>query len=494
MRAEPALCGGRREDDVVTEWLAAASRLGGFFVARGEGVYGFLHRQFQEYFAAWHLVMQIAREGQAAFLRYPGDPNWREVLLLAVGILEAAAADMLDEEGLTAPTRAVTDLLDGLLAAPDPTGGLLPHNLLLTAAAIRELANPPPAMVGCVAAGLIEAYCRDDESRFAVLHKRVEESFAALPRRVDEEDKVGAALCTALMDSSAGEAGSWTRLAAAELILQHRWFTPATVRALAEAWQRHLEPASMLMVALQEVWEEQPDHFDGRFLRFRRTVEREPALWEAIEAHPHWQDVVRTLYLAPSADLTVAGIVRDSPLTGELLNVLRQAPADGERLHTLLWDRFHATDQDAIVRRDAGLALMYLGEQRIVPTLVAEVSIQGALLAAMFGARAHALARARARDLVRSLEETLRRLDAIAMERPAAIQEAPSADLRNLLNDGLSRARRLTTILMEGGVITVWMALIKAWEEQRPSLADWAAAPRPRLDLERLVELDAVRA
>ncbi|GIV82961.1 MAG: hypothetical protein KatS3mg055_3550 [Chloroflexus sp.] len=66
--------------------------------------------------------------------------------------------------------------------------------------------------------------------------------------------------------------------------------------------------------------------------------------------------------------------------------------------------------------------------------------------------------------------------------------------LRNLLNDGLSRARRLTAILMEGGVITVWMSLIKAWEEQRPSLADWAAVPRPRLDLERLMELDAVRA
>ncbi len=35
---------------------------------------------------------------------------------------------------------------------------------------------------------------------------------------------------------------------------------------------------------------------------------------------------------------------------------------------------------------------------------------------------------------------------------------------------------------------------MKAWEEQRPSLADWAAPPRPRLDRERLAELDAARA
>ncbi|WP_041470467.1 hypothetical protein [Chloroflexus aggregans] len=99
-----------------------------------------------------------------------------------------------------------------------------------------------------------------------------------------------------------------------------------------------------------------------------------------------------------------------------------------------------------------------------------------------------------ARALVRSLEETLRHLEAIATERSAAIQESPSAELWNLLNDGLIWVRRLTIILMEGSVITAWMSLMKAWEEQRPSLADWAAAPRLRLNRERLAELDTARA
>jgi len=58
----------------------------------------------------------------------------------------------------------------------------------------------------------------------------------------------------------------------------------------------------------------------------------------------------------------------------------------------------------------------------------------------------------------------------------------------------LSRAQQVAAILSESGVLAVWLAFVKAWEEQRPSLADWAAAPRPRLDLERLAELDAARA
>ncbi|HBY94300.1 MAG TPA: hypothetical protein DEP84_10125, partial [Chloroflexi bacterium] len=198
---EPDLTGSHRLDDVADELLEAAANLSGFFVARGEGVYGFLHRQFQEYFAALHLVRLGTGAGSwALFFEHFTDPNWREALLLAVGILAQSDG------------HAAAGLLLEVLKAPDPTGGLLPHNVLFVAAALREVENPPAWPVRRVADELIRAYRRDDEDRFAVLEERVRRAFGELPRRGDHEDPVSAALAAAL--NAGGEAGRLTRLAA----------------------------------------------------------------------------------------------------------------------------------------------------------------------------------------------------------------------------------------------------------------------------------------
>ncbi len=190
VRDEPALSSGRREDDVVRELLAAAGRLSGFFVARGENAYGFLHRQFQEYFAGRYLATLLqAGETLTPYLSRLEDPAWREVLLLTLGILEREAP------------RLTEKVMHSVLDASDPTGGLLPYTLLLAADALQELARPPEALVRRVAAGLITAYSRADEARFAALAKRVRATFAALPRQAQGRDPVGAALCAALVPS-----------------------------------------------------------------------------------------------------------------------------------------------------------------------------------------------------------------------------------------------------------------------------------------------------
>ncbi|HHH40958.1 MAG TPA: NACHT domain-containing protein, partial [Chloroflexi bacterium] len=366
--------------ELVEDYLAAAAHLSGFFVARGEGVYGFLHRQFQEYFAALHLVEEAkGREGPERwqpFLERLGDPNWREVLLLTVGAVEA------DEE---LGRREAVRLVEAVLEADDPTGGPLPHNLLFAAAALREVERPDADLVRRVAEGLIAAYRRDDEARFQVLHERVERAFAALPRRLGRRDPVGEALCAALTHPSrsdrpragsrragAGEEGSrLTRLAAAELVVKYKWYTREVARALARAWREHAEPAATLLVALQKVHDAHPGHFSSTFLPFRRAVEGEPELWARVEAHPHWRAVVRALYLAPEADLEAAAIVRDSSLTDDLLPLLRGRPEDREGLLALLWARFEGAGEDDVLGRDAGLALAHLGEGRLA-ALVAE--------------------------------------------------------------------------------------------------------------------------
>ena len=185
---ERALSQTRRAEDVVEDALRAARELSGFFIARGQGVYGFVHRQFQEYFAAQALVGR--KDAQGAFLERLDDPAWREVLLLATALLGP---------------RAGQRTLEAVLDAPDPTAGLLPHNTLFVAAALRELARPPAGLVGRVARELIAAYRRDDEGRFAALQGRVERAFGALPRRVGQGDPVGEALCAAIQTSEVWE-------------------------------------------------------------------------------------------------------------------------------------------------------------------------------------------------------------------------------------------------------------------------------------------------
>ena len=518
VREEPALSGARREDDVVSDLLAAASQLSGFFVARGEGAYGFLHRQFQEYFAARHLVAQMKEGNLAPYLGRSGDPAWREVLLLAVGILE-------DRE-IGAPPW-VTPLLDGILDTPDPTGGLLPHNLLLVADALRELQAPPAAVVRRMAEGLIAAYRCDDESRFAVLHERIKRAFAALPRQVGREDPVSQALAAPLAPSSfallrtgspGGEGARFTRLAAAELVVETKWHTPQVAQALSAAWQAHVEPAGTLLAALQGHYEAQPEHFAHLDLPFRRALAAEPALWAAVRAHAHWGAVVRALYLAPWAGLEVDALVRDSPLTADLLRLLRSAPEDEAALRAYLWEQWECAGETP-AGRDAGLALAYLGEERLA-LLLAEGGEnrprQRAILAATYLARDRDLALARDRDLARALDlardlardldldrtrdrdlardldlEYLREIIATlrAAQQRALAQVAAEA-VQQALASALENALRLEALLQtQAGVWAVWRALDAAREAQPPALPVWAAAPRPALDLLRLRDL-----
>jgi len=495
VREEPALRGARREDDVVDELLAAASRLSGFFVARGGGAYGFLPRQFQEYFAAWHLVAQVERGGWEPFLGYLSNPNWREVLLLAVGILEAAAAGALKEEGLTASPRAVARLLAAVLDAEDPTGGLLPHNLLLAANGLAGLERPPAEIVRRVAAGLIGAYRPDDEHRFVVLKERVERAFQALPRQIRGQDPAGEALCQALLSDAAGDAGRFTRMAAAKLVMGGKWYTAAVARALTQAWRTYVEPAGTILGALQAHYDAHPEHLTDLRLPFRTAVTGEPALWETVQAHGYWQAVARALYLAPEAGTTPQAVVRDSPLTPELLARLRRTPDDQAGLVAWLWEVWSGTDATTargVAARDAGLALAHLGERGLAEHL-AEGGENGALQRAIFAATSLALDLDRALDRALDLDR-LREIDAIvarALERTRA--EAASTGLIEILEQVQGRLAEWRALWTDASLPGFWLALGEALRAVDVPFSAWAADARPRLDAPRLAALDVAR-
>ncbi len=472
MLEEPDLVKTRRVQDVIDDILAAARGLSGFFIARGQGVYGFVHRQFQEYFAAQALL--ASPDTTERFLTRLADPAWREVLLLGIAL---------------SGRRAGQKLLHAVLEAPDPTGGLLPHNLLFVAAALQELDRPPPDLIRQVATGLIHAYRRDDESRFAALHTRIERAFDALPRpsKGARQDPVGDALCAALQtDDTALDTAKLTRLAAAELIVKYKGYTPSVARALADAWQTYLEPAASLLATMQAAFDAHPEYFSGRsmrhFLPFRHAIEQEPDLWQIIETIPHWAALVRALYLAPGADLKPEAIVRDSALTGNLLPLLRE-PADDATLRAFLLMRFQENFASLAVPaleaqrddpaepspqgRDAGLALAYLGETAIVSILAANfndtraraviasvifaLDLDRALALDLNLARALVLARA----LARALDRALARVDEIVILieniQTRAADQGLSQEIDHLLAAALNKAHRLKAHWGRGG-------------------------------------------
>jgi hypothetical protein len=431
---EPALASKRRVEDTVQDLLGEAAHLSGFFVERGDGVYGFLHRQFQEYFAAVYLVQQSLKETEAARRWQPilsriADPNWQEVILLAVGILERAAAG------------EVADLLAALLAAPDPTSGMLARNILLTATAVTELHPPPDGLVQQVATGLIAAHCREDVARFAVLNQPVKEVFAQLPRPERGRDPVGQAFCHVLTDAVGDdELGRFLRLSACELVVETEWYTPAVTRALALAWRSYVEPAGMMLFALQRIHAAYPDYFVGQFLPVRRQWADE---WESVVDDEAWAEVLWALYLDPTAETPTAdAVVRDSPLTPGLQTLLRPGPADRESL--LTWLRQQWQTEVGPARRDVGVALWYLGDiQTLLPFLLEEDSHEGTVVFHRSLVGVTSLGRDRALALGRDL--ALGR--ALGRDRDLALALGRDLDRALDLALALGRARALARTL-----------------------------------------------
>ena len=101
---------------------AAASQVSGFLVERGQGVYGFLHRAVQEYFAAKHLTNDPSRVSTHLAERLL-EPTWREPIVLAVGIVSQQS----DSNSL----RHLAEAFDTLLHTTDPAGDFLPRRELL---------------------------------------------------------------------------------------------------------------------------------------------------------------------------------------------------------------------------------------------------------------------------------------------------------------------------------------------------------------------------
>ncbi len=125
--ASPLGSGAYSEQQVAAEvaaYVESIGRRGGLFVLRTGDYYGFMHRSFQEYFAARHMLREIEGDRQPkikAFVRLVREhPNtWREPFILAVASKSAGDSGPLASmmiRALLSPKQAPA-LRDILLAA-----------------------------------------------------------------------------------------------------------------------------------------------------------------------------------------------------------------------------------------------------------------------------------------------------------------------------------------------------------------------------------------
>jgi hypothetical protein len=343
--------------------LEAAREVSGFLVERGGGVYGFLHRALQEFFAARYLVDEdVPPAERLERLRTRLlDPIWREPLVLAVG--------WVSRRRYPDSRRLLPQVFDALLDTPDPSGAVLPRRELLAAAACAECERVSPGVGQRIAARMLSFAARREEREVAQeLQQRIRQVLTGLRSSPVEDDEIDAGVAEVIQSPDFEQ-----RYAAIDLVIELEWDAPIIVQALLTTWQTYPDPAASLLMVLEWLHERHPDWFTPALLPFRQAMQQQPALWQHIQGNKQWQQVIRLLYLAPIADLEPDQIVRDSPLTPQLLAALHQT--DQQSVLTALCDDLlsAASQQGSATARDAALLLSAVGDMRWVKPSVAQV-------------------------------------------------------------------------------------------------------------------------
>lgn len=323
--------------------FVSAASLGGFLLERGDGAYGFIHRAFQEYFAALYLARDPDSVADEVCQRLD-DPAWREPLLLA-----AAQTAWQEWDALPSLLRAVLD-------APEPAPGLLPRNALFLAACLPEMQRQPPADLVAQAMGqLIEAYAdrawpADETTQPPEpLRQAIERALRPLGDVTGAQQAVAVALT--------GE-DPVRRMAAAELVLAVEWWHPALIPSLLAAARDHAEPVVVVREALWRQVQAHPEALAAQRLPMRSLL-ADPTRAQQLVQRPVWLAILQSLYLRPDWQ-------PDQPLTPDVvcfdsrLSRLLERAWQDQWSETKLLDRLAALadrESDPALARDAVWAL-----------------------------------------------------------------------------------------------------------------------------------------
>ena len=170
----------------VRRFLKTVREHSGLFVERGNGLYGFMHLTFQEYFVARYLVSfrDKARYEIKARLH---QPRWREPILLAV----SAVTDPF--------TYDIEEYLRAILDAHSEHEAVLHRDLLFAAECVGDSGRVPELLRREIARRLVTLYSDSrGTGRYVLLQRQIRDALRILNNSADSW-AVHAALADVLM-------------------------------------------------------------------------------------------------------------------------------------------------------------------------------------------------------------------------------------------------------------------------------------------------------
>lgn len=209
----------------IQQFLKTVREHSGLFVERGNGLFGFMHQTFQEYFVARHLLSfrDKTRDEITARLH---QPRWREPILLAVSAVNDPYYEDIDE------------YLTAILTAGSEHEEILHRDLLFAAECIGDCVGVPELLRRDVARRLMTVYCDGHGAgRYAPLRRQIRDALSRLNESADSW-AVQAALGDVLRRCEDDEAIAL----ALELVELLQAGTAPVEGALREVPGRHLRP------------------------------------------------------------------------------------------------------------------------------------------------------------------------------------------------------------------------------------------------------------
>jgi len=152
----------------VKNFLAVVRKHSSLFVERGEGLYGFIHLTFEEYFVARQMVSNSSRATDEITKRLH-QPRWQEPILLAIALLSKMFY------------RDTHELLRIILDLSSDYESVLHRDLLFTADFIRDSSNVSQALSKEIINRLLKFYCdRHGTGRYKLLQKQIKDAILAI--------------------------------------------------------------------------------------------------------------------------------------------------------------------------------------------------------------------------------------------------------------------------------------------------------------------------